>query len=485
MLDREKTGDIGFERRNAGGDGGRQAIPARTAVKTAAGGMTEQDLDRYVVEACCQLIRFDTTNYGGGESRGEREAAEWVAGELSGWGYAPVVLESAPRRASTVVRIPGRDPAAPGLLVHGHLDVVPAAGADWSVAPFAGEVRDGQLFGRGALDMKGMDAMMLAAARMLATPGREPARDIVLAFVADEEDTGSYGAGFLVDEHAELFEGVSCAVGESGGTLTELPDGSHLYPVATGERGTAWITLTARGGAGHGSRPHPDNAVATLARTVSDLAAIEWPVRLTPTVGAFLEAVSARLGTELDPGREEDLERLGGARRYVESTLRHSLTPTMLSAGYKANVIPSEATATLDGRILPGGELEEEFFATIDARLPPSVSRSFASYARPVSAGDEPAELAVISEALRRHDPAAIVLAFIMSGGTDAKSFSRLGIPCVGFTPARYPAGFPAESYVHGVDERVPLDSLHFGARVLHTYLRQPPTVPRRTKEKS
>ena len=164
------------------------------------------------------------------------------------------MLESEPTRASTVVRIPGVDPAAPALLVHGHLDVVPANAADWSFDPFCGEVRDGAVWGRGALDMKDMDAMMLAVVRGWARSGFRPPRDIVLAFVADEEDTGEYGAGFLVNKHPELFEGVQTAIGESGGYAVHLPNGGRLYPVATGERGSAWMRLTAHGAAGHGSR---------------------------------------------------------------------------------------------------------------------------------------------------------------------------------------------------------------------------------------
>lgn len=433
-------------------------------------------LESDVVSDCARLIRFDTSNFGGGESRGERAAAEWVAEQLSDCGYRPVVLESRPGRASAVVRIPGTDPAAPALLVHGHLDVVPAAAKDWTFDPFCGEVRDGHVLGRGALDMKDMDAMMLAVARGFAREGTTPARDVVLAFVADEEDTGQYGAGFLATEHRDLFEGVTTAIGESGGGLTVLPDGSHLYAVATGERGSAWMQLTARGQAGHGSRANPHNAVTTIARTVAALAAIEWPTRLIPNVRAFLDGVAAQLGVSIDPADPASLEQLGDARRLVEATLSNSLNPTMLSAGYKVNVIPSEAVAHLDGRILPG--LEDEFFATVDALLPDTVSRSFDSFARPVGSRHDSAEFAAMADAIRAHDPAALVLPFCMGGGTDAKAFSAIGIECYGFAPGRLPSGFPTHRYVHGVDEQVPIDSLEFGVRVLDTYLRSAPIQP-------
>ncbi len=433
-------------------------------------------LEQDVVDDCARLIRFDTSNYGDGKSNGEREAAEWVAGELTDCGYEPVVLESEPGRASTVVRIAGTDPSLPALLVHGHLDVVPAAAQDWSFDPFGGEVRDGHVWGRGALDIKNLDAMMLASARNFARRGERPQRDIVLAFVADEEDTGRYGAGFLAQQHRELFDGVVSAIGESGGGLIRLPDGSGLYAIATGERGSAWMKLTARGTAGHGSRRVPDNAVAVLARTVAALAAIEWPVREIPTVRALLSGVGERLGVEVDPRDPASLARLGDAAKLVERTLSNSLSPTMLEAGYKVNVIPSEAVAHVDGRILPG--LEEEFFATVDALLPPGVTREFDSWAAPVGSSHESAEFALMADAVRAYDPDGLVLPYVMGGGTDAKAFGAIGIDCYGFTPGRLPAGFPVDKYVHGVDERVPVDDLQFGVRVFDTYLRSAPGRP-------
>lgn len=278
------------------------------------------------VDHCSRLIRFDTSNYGGGESRGEREAAEWVAEVLTDAGYAPQVLESEPRRASTVVRIPGADPLAPALLVHGHLDVVPAEPSDWSFDPFSGEITDGAVRGRGALDMKDMDAMMLACATGFARTGTRPSRDIVMAFVADEEDTGAYGAGFLVDRHPGLFEGVTAAISESGGYSVHLPNGRRLYPVATGERGSAWMTLSAHGAAGHGSRRNPDNAVATLVRTVAELASYTWPVHLIPPVRALLDGLGSELGITIDPADPASVAQLGEAARLVESTLSNSST---------------------------------------------------------------------------------------------------------------------------------------------------------------
>ena len=438
--------------------------------------LADQRLTDDVVEFCSRLIRFDTSNFGGGDSRGERAAAEWVAEVLTDSGFDPQVLESAPGRASTVVRIPGADPTAPALLVHGHLDVVPAQAADWSFDPFSGEVRDGAVLGRGALDMKDMDAMMLAVARSFGRTGTRPPRDIVMAFVADEEDTGEFGAQFLVDRHPGLFAGVTAAISESGAYSVHLPDGSRLYPIATGERGSAWMNLTARGPAGHGSRPSPGNAVARLVRAVDALASHQWPVRVTPTVGALLDGLAERLGFTVDPADPASIARLGEAARLVEATLANSLNPTVLKAGYKHNVIPGEALAGVDGRIVPGGE--DEFFETVDRLLGDQVTREFASFAAPVAADHDTPDYAAMAAAIRAHDPQALVLPFVMSGGTDAKAFARLGIPGYGFAPGTTPPGFPIWQYVHGVDEQVLVDSLHFGVRVLETYLRSDPRTP-------
>ncbi|MCN9240566.1 M20/M25/M40 family metallo-hydrolase [Streptomyces sp. RY43-2] len=421
------------------------------------------------VALCSRLIRFDTSNFGAGDSRGERACAEWVAEELTDAGHAPVVLESAPGRANTVVRIPGADATAPALLVHGHLDVVPAEPADWQTYPFSGEIRDGAVWGRGALDMKDMDAMMLAFVRHLARTGTRPPRDLVLAFVADEEDTGEFGARFLVEQHPDLFEGVTAAISESGGHSVHLPGGSRLYPIAAGERGSAWMTITARGTAGHGSRRNDDNALVKLAAALGRFAAHEWPVRLVPIVEALLDGLSQHLGIEIDPA---DLGPLGAAAPLVAETLANSVNPTMLRAGYKHNVIPSEAAASLDGRILPGAEAE--FFETIDALLGPDLTRT-GDYQAPVSADHTAPDFAAMAAALRAHDPDALVLPYCMTGGTDAKAFADLGIPGFGFVPGRTPSDFDAWRYVHGVDEHVLTDSLGFGARVLTTYLMTDP----------
>ncbi|AYV30734.1 Succinyl-diaminopimelate desuccinylase [Streptomyces sp. ADI95-16] len=426
------------------------------------------------VEFTSGLIRIDTTNRGGGDCR-ERPAAEYVAERLAGAGLEPVLLERTPGRTNVVARIEGTDPAAEALLVHGHLDVVPAEAAEWSVHPFSGEVRDGVVWGRGAVDMKNMDAMVLAVVRAWARRGVRPRRDVVIAYTADEEDSAVDGSGFLADRHPHLFEGCTEGLGESGAFTLHPAPGRALYPIAAGERGTAWLKLTARGTVGHGSKPNRANAVTRLAAAVSRIGAYEWPVRLTGTVAACLTELAAQQGLSVDPrARDFDLDgfldKLGPAAVLVEATVRNSANPTMLSAGYKLNVIPGEATAHVDGRMLPGGEAE--FIATLDELTGPDVRWEFHHREVALEAPVDGRTYAVLRESVERFDPGARVVPFCMAGGTDAKQFSRLGITGYGFSPLRLPPGFDYWSLFHGVDERVPVDALHFGVRVLDHALR-------------
>ncbi|WP_432247129.1 M20/M25/M40 family metallo-hydrolase [Streptomyces sanyensis] len=426
-----------------------------------------------VVAFTSELIRIDTSNRGSGDCR-ERPAAEYTAERLADAGLDPVLLERTPGRTNVVARIPGTDPSADALLVHGHLDVVPAEAADWSVHPFSGEIRDGVVWGRGAVDMKNTDAMVLAVARAWARSGVRPRRDIVLAYTADEEDSAADGAAYLASEHAALFEGCTEGIGECG-AFTVHAGGLRLYPVGAGERGTAWLRLTARGRAGHGSKANQANAVTRLAAAVTRIGEYRWPVRLTPTVRAALTELSALYGVDADvedPGFDADalLERLGPAAALVRDTLRNSTNPTLLEAGYKVNVIPGQATALVDGRMLPG--TEEEFAATLDRLTGPDVDWEFHHREIPLQAPVDSPTFAALRAALAHFDPGAHAVPFCLGGGTDAKHFSRLGITGYGFSPLRLPPGFDYGALFHGVDERVPVDALHFGVRVLDHYLR-------------
>ncbi|MFE1753377.1 M20/M25/M40 family metallo-hydrolase [Streptomyces anandii] len=428
-----------------------------------------QALDE-VVTFTSDLIRIDTTNRGGGDCR-ERPAAEYAAEQLAGAGLEPLMLERTEGRTNVVARIEGSDPSADALLVHGHLDVVPARAGEWSVHPFSGEVRDGVVWGRGAVDMKNMDAMILAVVRAWARQGVRPRRDLVIAFTADEEASAEDGSGFLADEHAELFEGCTEGISESGAFTFHDGAGRQIYPIAAGERGTAWLRLSARGRAGHGSRVNKENAVTRLAAAVARIGAHEWPVRLTPTVRAALTELAAVYGVEADLRNVDSLlDKLGPAARLVEATLRNSANPTMFDAGYKINVIPGEAVAHVDGRYLPGGE--EEFRATMDKLTGPDVDWDFHHREVALEAPVDSPAFAAMRAAVEAFAPEGHVVPFCMPGGTDAKQFSRLGITGYGFSPLKLPEGFDYHALFHGVDERVPVDALHFGVRVLDRFLR-------------
>ncbi|MEV7975688.1 M20/M25/M40 family metallo-hydrolase [Streptomyces sp. NPDC086519] len=429
----------------------------------------QQALDE-VVRFTSELIRIDTSNFGGGDCR-ERPAAEYAAERLAGAGLEPILLERTAGRTNVVARVEGTDPAADALLVHGHLDVVPAQAADWSVDPFSGEIRDGVVWGRGAVDMKNMDAMILAVVRGWAREGVRPRRDIVVAFTADEEASAEDGSGFLADHHPELFEGCTEGVGESGAFTFHDGTGRHLYPVAAGERGTAWLKLTARGRAGHGSKVNKENAVTRLAAAVTRIGAHQWPLRLTPTVSAALTELAALYGIEPDlTDVDVLLDKLGPAARLVEATVRNSANPTMLNAGYKVNVIPGEAVAFVDGRYLYG--TEDEFRATLDRLTGPDVDWEFHHREVALQAPLDSPTYARMRAAVEEFAPDGHVVPYCMSGGTDAKQFSRLGITGYGFAPLKLPEDLDYQALFHGVDERVPVEALHFGVQVLDRFLR-------------
>jgi len=428
--------------------------------------LTAQD---EVVGICRDLIRIDTTNPGDHSGPGERQAAEHVAAMLAEVGLEPRIIESHPKRANVVVRIPGADPTRPGLLIHGHLDVVPASAGDWQRDPFGGEVEDDCVWGRGAVDMKDMDAMILAVVRQRLREARPPARDVVLTFTADEEAGGTWGASYLVDNHPDEFEGVTEAIGEVGGFSMTVA-GQRLYLMQTAEKGMAWLRLTARGTAGHGSMVHPDNAVTELAEAVARIGRHEWPTRLIPSVQSFLEGLCEVLAVDFNQNDPvQSLSKIGPAARLIGATLRNTTNPTGLRAGYKVNVIPQTATAEIDGRFLPG--YEEEFFAELDNLLGSAVTREFIHRDIALETTADGDLYDAMTGALLAEDPAARVVPYCLSAGTDAKSFSRLGVRCFGFTPLRLPPDLDFSGMFHGIDERVPVDGLRFGTRVLDRFL--------------
>ncbi|RAN95833.1 Succinyl-diaminopimelate desuccinylase [Micromonospora saelicesensis] len=425
-----------------------------------------------VVDLCRDLLRIDTTNTGDNDtSVGERRAAEYVAEKLAEVGVESVLHESAPGRANVVARIPGTDPSRGALLVHGHLDVVPADADEWSVGPFSGELRDGYLWGRGAIDMKDFDAMVLAVVRHWQRTGARPPRDIVLAYTADEEAGSDYGARFLVDNHRGLFDGCTEAIGEVGGFSYSVNDNQRLYLIETAEKGIDWLRLHAKGRPGHGSMMHDDNAVTALAEAVARIGRHRFPVVVTDTVRAFLTEVSDLLGIELDPDDPETaIAKLGPIANIIGATIRNTANPTRLSAGYKDNVIPGRATATIDCRSLPGqSELLERQLREL---VGPDIAIEYVQRQPALETTFDGDLVEAMSAALRAEDPGARPVPYMLSGGTDAKAFSQLGIRCFGFAPLRLPADLNFSALFHGIDERVPVDGLQFGVRVLDRFLR-------------
>ncbi|OBB66402.1 M20/M25/M40 family metallo-hydrolase [Mycolicibacterium monacense] len=431
-----------------------------------------------VVELVSSLIRFDTSNTGDpATTKGEGDCARWVAAQLEEVGYECEYLEAgAPNRGNVFARLPGADPSRGALMIHGHLDVVPAEPADWSVHPFSGAVSDGYVWGRGAVDMKDMCGMMIAVARHFKREGIVPPRDLVFAFVSDEEHGGTYGADWLVDNRPDLFNGVTEAIGEVGGFSLTVPrrDGGErrLYLIETAEKGLSWMRLTARGRAGHGSMVHDDNAVTAVAEAVAKLGRHRFPLVLSDTVQQFLTAVAEETGYSFDPDSPDldgTIAKLGGIARIVGATLRDTANPTMLKAGYKANVIPQTAEAMVDCRVLPGRK--EAFEREVDALIGPDVVRSWERDLPSYETTFDGDLVDQMNASLLALDPDARTVPYMLSGGTDAKSFQRLGIRCFGFIPLRLPPELDFAALFHGIDERVPVDALEFGAQVLQHFL--------------
>ncbi|HET6213472.1 MAG TPA: M20/M25/M40 family metallo-hydrolase [Micromonosporaceae bacterium] len=432
--------------------------------------MTEATAE--VLDICRDLIRIDTTNTGDTPtSAGERVAAEYVAGRLAEVGVDARIYESEPGRASVVARLAGTDPGRGALVVHGHLDVVPADASEWSVHPFSAEIRDGYLWGRGAVDMKDFDAMTLAVVRSWRRTGFVPPRDVVLVFTADEEAGGELGAHYLVDHHAELFEGCTEAIGEVGGFSYTVSDDLRLYLIEVAQKGIDWVRLHVRGRPGHGSMINDDNAITALCEAVARLGRHRFPVTVTATVRAFLTEISDALGIPLDPDDPEAaIAKLGPIAALIGATIRNTANPTRLAAGYKENVIPSKATATVDCRTLPGQS--EIFQAQLQEIVGPDTTIEYVQRQPGLETSFDGALVDAMSAALRAEDAAARPVPYMLSGGTDAKALSRLGIRCFGFAPLRLPPDLDFAALFHGIDERVPVEGLEFGVRVLDRFLR-------------
>lgn len=433
---------------------------------------TPSDAENEVVQLCSELIQIESVNTGDPDTigDGEAQAARYIQAKLEEVGYETVYLEAVPGRGNVICRLKGADASRGALLIHGHVDVVPANAAEWTVDPFSGAVRDGYVWGRGAVDMKDMVAMTVAVARDLKRSGHVPPRDLIFAFMSDEEAGGKYGAFWLAEHHPELFTDATECISEVGGFSVSLDETRRAYLVAVAEKGIAWATLRATGTAGHGSMTNSDNAVTRIAAAVTRLGNYEFPLFRTATVDAFLRSMTELTGMEFP---EEDLEgavgKLGGISRIVNATLRNTANPTMLKAGYKANVIPSHAEATVDCRVLPG---TEHNFRELVAEIVGDGIEIEWLWTSPLEIPFEGALVDQMKAALLAEDPDGTAVPYMLSGGTDNKAFDELGIKGYGFSPLRLPADLDFSALFHGVDERVPVDALTFGTRVLDRLLR-------------
>lgn len=429
------------------------------------------ELADHAIRLCQTLLRIDTTNPPGRE----RAAAEVVADELNRAGLAPKLLESAPERANVVARLAGTGELPP-LLLTAHLDVVEADASVWAQPPFSGNIVDGCLWGRGAIDMKNMAAMSIAILTRLAQEKRKLRRDIIFAAVADEEAGCDYGSRFLVENHPDLVR-AEYAIGESGG-YTLYVGGGITYPIQVAEKGICWVRARVTGEAGHGSMPREDSAIIKLANAISKLGEEGLPVHVTPYMRDFLQGLASKKAGPLTPlllkllnptVTPHILRRLPdrGLARSLQSLLSNTASPTLLRAGAKINVIPGVAEMDIDGRTLPG-QTEDDFLRELSAVLGPGISLEVLRSMPPTTTVPVESPLYdTMRSAILSREPNATVVPYMIPGFTDAKYFTKLGAKWYGFSPVKMPKGLKFAELFHGRDERIPVDGLAWGTDVL------------------
>ncbi|HEX4436177.1 MAG TPA: M20/M25/M40 family metallo-hydrolase [Solirubrobacteraceae bacterium] len=433
--------------------------------------MSEEALQDRPAELLAQLLRFDTTNPPGDE----QACIDWIRGLLEGLGCEVRIIESEPGRSNLIARIEGEGKAPP-LLLQGHVDVVAARG-QWTHPPFAGEVHDGFIWGRGALDMKGGVAMMLAAFMRVKAAGRKPPGDLILCLMADEEAGSPMGAEFLVREHPELFDGVRFSIGEFGGFRMTLA-GRSFYPVMVAEKQVCWCKATLRGPAGHGSMPVKGGAMGLLGKLLSSLDKGRLPVHVPAVTRSMVEAIAAEVPAPmalplkglLNPRLTNRLlDVLGERGRLFEPLLHNTVSATILSGGEKINVIPDEVTVELDCRLLPGFSPEQAF--TELRRLSGVEMEIEVVRHDPVAAEPDMSMFGLLSETLKAMDPEAKPIPLLLPGVTDGRFFSKLGIQTYGFLPMQLPADMPFMQLIHAADERLPVASVEFGTKAIERVL--------------
>lgn len=426
------------------------------------------------VELLQDLIRFDTTNPPGNEAA----CIGYVNDLLTAAGFETTLVARDEARPNLITRLSGQGHAPP-FLMYGHVDVVTTEDQPWTHPPFEGKVVDGYIWGRGALDMKGGVAMMLAALLRAKAEDLAPPGDVVLAVVSDEEDLGDYGADYLVEHHADLFEGIRYAIGESGGFTFHIGR-RKLYPIMVAEKQICWMRATVRGPGGHGSMPVRGGAMAKLARMLHKLDRHRLPVHVTPVARQMIESMTSVLPFPqnlvlrqlLNPRlTDRVLDLLGSMGQALSPLLHNTVSPTGVGASQKTNVIPSEITIELDGRLLPG-YTPDDMLAELRPLLGDEVELTVLRH-DPGPPEPDMGLFDTLVDILYEADPEGMPGPLLMAGVTDARYFSRLGIQTYGFTPMKMPPGFDFWKLAHAADERIPVEALEFGVEAIYKLLQR------------
>jgi acetylornithine deacetylase/succinyl-diaminopimelate desuccinylase-like protein len=428
------------------------------------------------IDVLQKLIQFDTTNPPGKE----RECIEWIDRLLMNAGYETEQYAAVEERPNLIARLEGGNETSP-LLLYGHVDVVGADAENWTHNPFDAVVDEGYVWGRGALDMKGPLSMMISAAHHIAQTDYELSSDLVLLFFADEEAGGDVGAGYMVENHPEVFRGIDYAIGEFGGYSMNL-GGSRVYPIQMNEKIVAWTQLTFSGSGGHGALPHPGGAMKDMGKAVTAITESTMPIHVTPTVDQMITKLADEVEGEmgailrqlLNPETTEAaLERLGDDAAIFRAILKNTANPTVVLSDEKENVIPTEVTLKLDCRLLPG-QTATDLKKELREIIPNNIEYTFDTIEyQPFPTETDPDLFDLLADLLVEGDPDAIPFPFIVFGSTDARHLARVDVQSYGWTPMRLPDDLDFLDTIHGPDERIPVDAVYFGTTRMLRLLRQ------------
>lgn len=440
--------------------------------------MTCTDYDTLIhkdpVSVLQNLIRFNTTNPPGNEV----ECIKYINTLLKTVGFETIILEADTNRPNLVARLKGEGSSSP-LLMYGHVDVVSTKNQSWKYDPFDGRISDGYIWGRGTLDMKGAVAMMLSAIIRSKLEGLVPSSDVIICIVSDEENGGKFGAKYLVENHRDLFKNIEYAIGEIGGFTLHMGN-KKFYPISIAEKQICTLKTIIKGPGGHGSLPVRGGTMAKLGEILKKLDSKRLPVHITPPTKMMIEALAKNMSFPtslvlrqlLNPLMTDTILNLPGDKgKFFDPILHNTINATIVHGGNKVNVIPGEITIEFDGRILPG-YTSEQFINELNNILGRKVEFQIISNI----SGPEKVNMGlfdILSQILRDGDTEAIPIPFVLSGVTDARYFSKLGIQTYGFTPMVLPRDIDFSSLIHGANERIPVEGLKFGANSIFELIKR------------